>query len=214
MPALEKFKFHHFGHDQLVLHESEIRKEKGQFRIFPTREHKLRFMDDLTSIIEESNFILISCVIDKTGLKNQQDRPGNPYHIALRHCLETLHEFLAEKEEHEKLTHIIVEQRGRKEDDELELEFRRICDGQNTKEINLPFEILFSDKKAMSSGLQLADLVARPIGLSVFRKNQENRAFDVLKKKFFCEGGREKAGSGYETWGLKIYPTQKSERPR
>jgi hypothetical protein len=32
--ALEKFKFNHFGHDQIVLHEHEIRKEKGQFNIF------------------------------------------------------------------------------------------------------------------------------------------------------------------------------------
>lgn len=27
VPALEQFKFKHFGHDQIVLHESEIRKE-------------------------------------------------------------------------------------------------------------------------------------------------------------------------------------------
>src|SRR5690606_26853035 len=30
VPALEKFKFNHFGHDQVVLHENEIRKEKGR----------------------------------------------------------------------------------------------------------------------------------------------------------------------------------------
>jgi alpha-glucosidase (family GH31 glycosyl hydrolase) len=83
---------------------------------------------------------------------------------ALHHCLETLYEFLEEKDEHQHLTHVVVEQRGKKEDDELELEFRRICDGLNTREKILPFEILFSDKKAMSSGLQLAE-VARPIGL-------------------------------------------------
>lgn len=37
------------------------------------------------------------------------------------------------KNQHEKVTHIIVEQRGHKEDAELELEFRRICDRQNYK---------------------------------------------------------------------------------
>ena len=214
VPALEKFKFKHFGHDQIVLHESDIRKERGCFRIFPNREQKHRFLDELTSIIEESHFILISCVIDKKRLKEQQEKPPNPYHIALRFCLETLHDFLKEKGEERKRTHIVVEQRGKKEDNELELEFRRICDDHQIREENLPFEILFSDKKAMSSGLQLADLVARPIGLSVFRDGQENRAFEVLKKKFFCEGGREKVGTGYREWGLKIFPTPKSERPR
>ena len=214
VPALEKFKFRHFGHDQIVLHESEIRKEKGKFRIFPTKADKIHFLDELTSIIDQSNFILISCVIDKKLLSEEKETPPNPYHIALRFCLETLHEFLQEKGEDQRLTHVVVEQRGKKEDDELELEFRRICDGQNNIEENLPFEILFSDKKAMSSGLQLADLVARPIGLSVFRTGQENRAFEILKKKFFCSGGRENLGVGYQGRGLKIHPPQKSERPR
>lgn len=214
VPALEEFKFTHFGHDQIVLHENEIRKEKGDFRIFPDRDHKDRFMADLTSIVERSNFILISCVIDKRRLKEQQDRATNPYHIALRFFLETLFEFLEEKREEQKLTHVVVEERGRKEDDELELEFRRICDGQNAREQVLPFDIRFSDKKAMSSGLQLADLVARPIGLSILRKEQPNRAFEVLKRKFYCKGGRAKVGEEFEGWGHKIYPPQKSERPR
>jgi hypothetical protein len=34
--SLEKFKFNHFGHDQIILHENEIRKEKGAFKIFRT----------------------------------------------------------------------------------------------------------------------------------------------------------------------------------
>lgn len=213
VPALEMFKFRHFGHDQIVLHENEIRKEKGVFRIFPTKAHKDRFLNELTSIIEENNFILISCVIDKRLLKEQAGAPPNPYHIALRYCMEMLHVFLEEKDEQKNLTHVIVEQRGKKEDDELELEFRRICDGLNTGDKTLPFEILFADKKAMSSGLQLADLVARPIGLHVLRQGQPNRAFDILKHKFFCAGGRDKLGEDYEEWGLKILP-QKSERPR
>ena len=102
----------------------------------------------------------------------------------------------------------------KKEDGELELEFRRVCDGNNRLGIALPFEILFSDKKAMSSGLQLADLVARPIGLNFLRPDQENQAFDVLKKKFYCEGGREQVGRDYEGCGMKIYPVPESEKPR
>lgn len=108
----------------------------------------------------------------------------------------------------------MVECRGKKEDNDLELEFRRICAGANRLAISLPFEILFADKKVNSAGLQLADLVARPIGLSVVRPGQESRAFEVLKKKFFCSGGRTNAGMGYEDWGLKIFPPPESEKPR
>lgn len=206
VPALELFKFKHFGHDQVVLHEHEIRKEKGAFKIFPTKQHKNDFMGELTTIIEDNNFILISCVIDKKKLKNQQENPENPYHIATRFCLETLHDFLEEKGEQEKLTHIVFEQRGAKENKDLELEFRRVCDGRNNKGIDLPFEIFFSDKQAMSSGLQFADLVARPIGIQTFREGQPNRAFETLKKKFYCAGGRENTGKNYKDWGLKTHP--------
>ncbi len=214
VPALEKFKFNYFGHDQIILHENEIRKEKGVFNIFRSREQKLQFVDELTEIIERSNFILISCVIDKRSLRKQSDTASNPYNIALRSCLESLYEFLEEKQEHEKKTFVVVECRGKKEDNELELEFRRICDGNSVYAKPLPFEVLFSDKKAMSSGLQLADLVARPIGLHLLRPAQENRAFTVLKRKFYCDGGRERVGAGFEGVGMKIWPAPESEKPR
>jgi hypothetical protein len=214
VPALEKFKFNHFGHDHVILHEHEIRKEKGFFTFFKDREHKSAFIAELTSIIEESNFILMSCVIDKVALKDKNGVASNPYHLALGFCLETLHEFLQEKKQEQKITHVVVECRGDKEDRELELEFRRICDGENELGISLPFNIVFANKMANSCGLQLADLVARPVGLRVLRPTQENRAYDVLKRKFYCDGGRKNVGQNFENWGLKIFPPQESEKPR
>ena len=213
VPALEKFKFNHFGHDIVILHEREIRKETGPFK-FANEAEKLGFIDGLSGIIDNSNFILISCVIDKHRLGARDIERGNPYHLALGFCLETLYEFLIEKNQDAKKTHVIFECRGKKEDKDLELEFRRICDGENKLGALLPFEIIFADKKANSSGLQLADLVARPIGMSVLRPEQDNRAFEVLTRKFYCDGGRENVGTGYENWGLKIFPPQISEKPR
>ena len=209
VPSIETFKFKHFGHDVVVLHETDIRKEKGNFR-FNSREHKRAFIDELTGIIEASNFILIGCVIDKNRLR---ERNENPYHLALGFCLETLYELAQEKHQDDLTTHVVVECRGKKEDRELELEFRRVCASANKFGKPLPLEIVFADKKTNSSGLQLADLVARPIGLSVVKPGQDNRAFEVLKSKFFCSGGRQKVGVGFEGWGLKIHPPE-SERPR
>ena len=128
--------------------------------------------------------------------------------------METLHAFLEEKGEQGKLTHVVVESRGKKEDRELELEFRRVCDGENTLAMPFPFKVLFSDKKAMCSGLQLADLVARPIGLRTLRPSQPNQAFSALEKKFYCRGGRQHVGQEFEGYGMKVYPDHKSEKPR
>lgn len=155
-----------------------------------------------------------SCVIDNIRLHERGETDNNPYHLALGFCLETLYGFLQEKKQDDSLTHVVVECRGKKEDNELELEFRRICDGANRLGKPLPFDIIFADKKVDSPGLQLADLVARPVGMSIVRPGQENRAFEVLKRKFYCSGGRERLGQGYEDWGLKIFPALESEKPR
>ena len=96
---------------------------------------------------------------------------------------------------------MVFENRGKKEDSELELEFRRVCDGANYFSHHLPFNIVFADKKANSGGLQFADLVARPIGLSIIRPGQNNRAFESLESKFYCDRRGRRDG-----WGLRCFP--------
>ena len=206
VPRLQKFKFKHFGRDVVVLHEHEIRKEKGAFNLFTSKQQKYKFLDEMTEIIDNSNFILTCCVIDKEALLKEHSESDNPYHIALALGLERIYQFLKEKRQQKLLTHIVFEERGKKEDAELELEFRRICDGQNYYKKTLPFGIKLANKQTNSAGLQLADLVARPVGLSVLRPEQNNRAFDVLKKKFFCDGGRDSCGTDYDGFGLKRFP--------
>ena len=207
VPALEQFKFKHFGHDIVVLHEQEIRKEKGAFNIFRSAAQRETFLGELTGLIEDSNFVLIACVIDKQALHAQSgDGADNPYHYALRYGLESLHGFLAEKGQADQTTHVDVECRGKKEDRDLELEFRRICDGNNALGRELPFAVKFASKQVNSAGLQLSDLVARPIGVHVLRPQQTNRAFEVLRRKFYCVGGRDEVGRDYEGLGLKRLP--------
>jgi len=65
----------------------------------------------------------------------------------------------------------------------------------------LPFNLIIADKKANSEGLQLADLTARPIGLSVLRPEQDNRAREVLEGKFYRDKTGNKLGMG-----LKVFP--------
>lgn len=213
IPAVEKLKFNYFGHDSVVLHENEIRKQKGPFAFLAQRAVRDEFMGQLTSIMDASNFILITCVVDKARLPRGEGAASNPYHIALGICLEALRSFLAEKQQDHLKTHVVVECRGKKEDAELELEFRRICDGTDALGRSLPFDIVFADKKTNLAGLQLADLVARPVGISYLRPMQENKAFEMLKLKFYCAGGRQQLGQDFENVGLIVHPPQKAKSP-
>lgn len=61
------------------------------------------------------------------------------------------------------------------------------------------FDIIFSDKKSNGAGLQIADLVAHPIGRHVINPMQENRSYNVLEKKFHKY-------PNHDGKGLKIFP--------
>lgn len=128
-PTLQRFKFEFWGHDAVVLHEHEIRKEKGDFAFLMT-DRKLRqmFMEKLTRIMEDAPIAIIASVIDKVHLKKQYANTWNPYVIALHFCLERLFDFLNNNDQKGKLAHVIFESRGDNEDRSLESEFRRKCD--------------------------------------------------------------------------------------
>lgn len=101
VPVIEKFKFNHFGHDQVILHEHEILKRVGVFNFSGNRSRQQQFMSDLTRIMAFGYFILIATVIEKQAIK-KHDVDSNAYHLALAHCMETLYELLMEKDEHHK----------------------------------------------------------------------------------------------------------------
>nr|WP_235900888.1 MULTISPECIES: DUF3800 domain-containing protein [Xanthomonas] len=98
-------------------------------------------------------------------------------------------------------THVLCEARGRSEDQDLELAFRRICGGDNFSGLELPFDPVICDKKSNAIGLQLADLIARPIGTRQLHPLQPNRAWQVIEQKL----DKDRAGR-YLGYGLKCFP--------
>lgn len=192
VPTLQHFKFKYFGHDQIVLHETDLRKNKPPFGFLRTdRELRENFLSDLSESIEKTPFSIIPVLIDKIKLKTRYTKPYNPYNLGLRFGLERLNDLLLKHGQEGKEITIVFEKRGEKEDNELELEFLRICKKneqfgyKSVKFNNIYFKFLLADKKTNSSGLQLADLTARPIGLNFLRPGQENRAYDIIKNKIY-----------------------------
>lgn len=200
-PQVQAFKFAHFGHDIVVLHEHEIRKQKPPFVFLKSRDKRDAFMDGLNRLIEQADFTIVAAAIHKERLTQRYAAPGNPYEMALTFCMERAHAFLRDRGQHMLTTHIVVERRGKREDDELELAFRRIRDGANYVGEMPGFEIIFADKKTNSAGLQLADLTARPIGRHVLDPAQPNRAWEIIEPKL-----RRSPAGVVRGWGLKVFP--------
>ena len=201
VPKVEKFKFNHFGHDAVVLHERKLRKQEKPFVFLQNFDKRTAFMNELSCLINDVKFTIVATAIEKFKLLETYIKPANPYELAIKYCLERAYEFLRDRQQHDHITHIVVERRGTKEDNELELAFRRICDGSNIFRTKFNFEIVFADKKINSTGLQLADLTARPIGLKVIRPAQENRTWNIIERKL-----RKNFEGGIKGWGLQVFP--------
>jgi hypothetical protein len=200
-------KFITFGHDMIIFHEHDIRKKMGFFNLM-NKEKREAFLAHLNTLIDQANFTLLTTVIDKHKLKKETIKEPHVYHLAMQLGLEKLHYFLQSLNQQDRLTHIICEARGRIEDRALAFEFEQVCAGQNSLKKALPFELIISDKKTNSEGLQFADQAARPVGLSIIRPVQLCQVFKILEKKFYRD--REGQISGY---GLYLYPP-KSEKPQ
>ncbi len=207
VPSLKRFKFRWFGHDLPILHEMDIVKKKGDFSFLQNSKLFSTFMEDLTQIISDAPITIISCVIDKRQLGQRYKYPMNPYDIALLFCLERSRDYLCEANSDAALTHIIVESRSPKqsgfgrEDKALFETFDQIIKGNHGLQRDRKmarFQLHFAGKQSNSIGLQLVDLIARPLGLSVLRPDQPNRAFDVIKSKIWKY---EDVGKG-----LKLFP--------
>lgn len=200
VPTIQRFKFDFWGHDLTVLHAYDIRKSKGDFLLMKVPEIRERFMQRMNDVMETMPFTLVASVIDKDRLTQKYADPANPYDIALMFCLERTFTFLKDLGQHDKETTICFEQRGLEEDKGLELVFRRIVQGANTAG-KMPFDIRFAAKSANLTGMQIADLVAHPIGRNAIKPDQPNRAYEKIEPKF-----RKSPNGKIRGWGLKHFP--------
>lgn len=196
---MHRLKFKHVGHDTIILHEREIRKARPPFDFLQHPERRQEFLNDLSVLIERSPFTVFAAVIDKRELQRRYITPPNPYHLAMEFGLERIERFPRDANDTGAL-HVLFEGRGKKEDGDLEKQFRAVC-ADNRLKSQLDFEPLFVRKAANHCGTQLADLIARPIGVHAFRPEQPNRAYDVITTKF-----RRSPEGRIEGWGLKCYP--------
>jgi hypothetical protein len=200
-PALQRLKFEYWGHDEQVLHEHEIRKPNNEYAFLFNSERRATFLAAVNEFVERAPFRLVASVIRKIDYARCYALPVNPYGLALEFSLERLTHQLEALGQGERITQVVVERRGRREDDDLELAFRRIRDGANALGRRLPFDLVMTSKASNSAGLQLADLIARPIGIKVLRPDQPNRAYDIVSGKF-----RRSPAGEIRGWGLKVFP--------
>lgn len=182
---VKEFKFAFWGHDMTVLHSRKIRKQIEDFYFLQNRNLRALFMTRLTNCIESCPFTIISSAIDKAMLHEAPVDRTSLYDFCLEHCVEKVYQFLYEKKQSHKLTHIIIESRMPEENRNLGRTFCQILEKHKDLQQQYPVKLIFADKRVNNIGLQLADLIAYPIGRYVLNPKEKNLAFEVVKKKLF-----------------------------
>lgn len=203
-PEARKLKVKYFGSDNVILRSYDIRKQKKDFASLVDKKIRDLFYEDLNLFINKIDFKIISAVINKTYLKNQYSKPENPYEICLQFILERSVMYLSRTPDPLMFR---IESRQTHNDEKLAKVYEdfRGKDHQLFKKDEIQRKLLdlsFNQKTQNIIGMQIADLVAYPIGRWVLDKNKENKPFEVIEKKFH----RSPRTGAYLNYGLKIFP--------
>jgi hypothetical protein len=200
LPAFSQLKFEYFGHDAVVFHSRDIRKQIGAFQVLMDARFRTSFMDAIATFYRQSSCTLIAAAIRKDAHKTRYATPDDPYEISLLFCLERLYACLKDRNDHRGTTVCVFEKRGDKEDNKLAAEFERICAGANRWGA-LPFRIVFASKQTNMAGLQVADLAAYPIARKILAPAKPNASYDALSHLI-----RRSPEGKSDGWGLKVFP--------
>jgi hypothetical protein len=200
------FKIKYFGTKNIILHSRDIRKCEGPFQVLFDLEIKKHFYEDWNQIISASKFVIIGSGIQKERhIKKYGKGARDPYSLSLSFIIERL-VFCLEKSDKNATVEIMVEKRGKKEDEKLLSHYNSIYDRGTyfIKPERLRDRIKsfgFFGKTQNLVGLQIADLCAYPLARHIINPAEPYLPFGILESKIYCKGGGD-----YRGWGLKVFP--------
>lgn len=199
--AIQALKQKHFCRTDIILRSYDIRKQKNDFAVLVDKKKREEFYKDLNKEMTGLEYTIIAAAIDKNRFKQQYSDPGNPYHLCFRFIMEHTIMFLGSKKESLMFR---IESRETHNDRKLAQEYENFKNGTpmfEAAEIQSKFsDLSFNQKSQNIAGMQIADLVAYPIGKWVMDSKRENKVFEILKSKIHSKRGKL---LGY---GLKVFP--------
>lgn len=181
-PALNALKANVFKHDpdqHVIFHRKDIMNKRGVFHALRDEEICIKFDKEIVKYISDLKFTLITVVIDKLRMLEQdhwQDhwQERHPYHYMMRILVEKYVQWLERQHD---VGDIMPEMRKGKKDSALQRAFASVrimgSDYVNAKRIKIAIpskNLKFRSKEHNVTGLQICDLVAHPSHMDVRRK--------------------------------------------
>lgn len=211
----KRWKARHLGSANKVIHEPDLRLGKGPFDFAGDVTKRDRVAESIHKLIARLDFGAVSCVVNRpeyvaqVGNQRLDDSlPIHPYLMALDFLMERV--VLALQGQFNCVTaRVVAEARGPVEDAMLQYEYVRLR-LEGTSYISpawfrqqLGTAIEFKTKKENCTGLQLADLLARPCGEKVLNPSITPNRWPEFRSKL-CQGKE----TLHSILGFKIVPWQ------
>jgi len=202
VPEINKFKKELFGSEKIILHTEDITHNKNGFERVMEAEFRTDFYQKINTVLDKLEYKILACAIKKDEhFKKYGLAAIDPYMLSLDCIVER---FVFELQEINKSGIIIAESRNSILDNELELAFLNLkVQGTSyvpaSKLKKAVVQLSIKDKKENIAGLQIADLIASPIGREILGKRNQID-YRVIEKKYRNKNGKF---SGY---GLVMLP--------
>lgn len=196
--AFEKLKIEIFSLDDVIIHSVDIRKWRGPFAILADDSLRVKFFEGIERILSQNGvYVIVSCTILKEQLNKfcVRGEEDDVYGLSLSYLIERSI-FCVDNEVNDKSPEIsiVVERRGRKEDNRL-LNYYNGLRNRGTKWVTAErlrsriSDFGFKNKKDNVIGLQIADLIAYPVTIHLLHPERNNPAYDAVKHNIFQDNG-------------------------
>lgn len=206
------------GNAALVTHEPDLRANTKAFRKH-TPEERTELLQSLDDVLDQLDFQCLAAVVDLRelqqmypGARVDEFLPESCYLMAIDFIMERFVTFLQiEGDAHGQ---VFAESRGAREDAIVHAEFLRLQlhGTQYRSESDFRYQLLphmeFYRKSRNHSGLQIADLAARPFAEIVRDPTSSPVRWDVFRKKIYA--GKDDIAHSH---GMKIFPRTATNDP-
>jgi hypothetical protein len=199
---IESLKEELFETKEIILHTEDITHNRNGFERIVDEDFRNNFYKRINCTLDELDFQIIACAIKKDKHFEKYGLAAiDPYMLSLNCIVER---FIFKLDAKGKQGLIIAESRNSILDNHLELAFLNLkVQGTNyisaSKVKKLISQLLIKNKKENIVGLQIADLIANPIGREILgKKNQID--YRIIGRKYRTKDGK------YIGYGLVVLP--------
>jgi hypothetical protein len=209
----KRWKRQYLGAAAKLVHEPDIRRGRNSFWCKGDVSQRRRAVKALDPILARLDFAAVACVVHRTKYVKEvgkraldESLPEHPYLMTMHFLVERLAMALHGQFKGAR-GQVVIESRGPAEDAKVQYEFARLfLDGTSyisPSWIRRQFcpGLEFRTKEQNGTGLQLADLLARPCGEKVLDPTSVPDRWGVLREKLCPD-----METAHSIVGLKIVP--------